>query len=119
MTKHILLIGSQSFAEATMAILQSYEHIETRHVTHVSIETFLARWRPDCAIINYDDFEYEPAAEIEALCRFRPRVTIVLVSSISIAQSVISGVSIVLRPSEMYLILGPLLSSLFNESVTV
>src|SRR5579863_3068643 len=99
--KHILLIGSRVFARDAATLLESCNGADMLHTKRVTVELFLAKWRPDCAIINCDDLEHEPLAEIEALTRFQPHVPIVLVSSRSESQIPASSVSAILLPSEM------------------
>jgi hypothetical protein len=117
--KRILLVGSEAFAVRAAALLDTCDDVETVHVSRVTIELFLVKWRPDCAIINCDDFEYQGSMEREALTRFHRRVTMVLVSSTSVCQSGEPSASAVLHPAEMCRMLVPLLRSLCTENVSV
>lgn len=117
--KRILLVGSEAFAVRAAALLDPCDDVETVHVSRVTIELFVVKWRPECAVINCDDLEHDPLVDIEALSRFRPKVTIVLVSSKRVSQAAASAVSGILLPAEMPAMLAPILSSLCNESLTV
>jgi hypothetical protein len=113
--KHILLLGSRPFAQRAAALLKSCEDVDTLHATHVSIDLFLSGWRPDCAIINCDDLEYEPLREIEELSRFQSKVATVLVSSGCASPLAASAAAAILLPSEMELKLAPLVASILTE----
>ncbi len=115
--KRILLVGSQSFAQGAATLLEACADVDLRWATHVTIDLFLGHWRPDLAIINWDALEGEPLADIEALGRFRPKVTIVLVSFNS-GSHLASLVSAVLLPSELDSMLAALVTSLFSEAPT-
>lgn len=114
--RRILLVGSRAFANIVAGLLESCEDVETLHTTCVTINLFLTRWRPDCAIIDCDNLAQEPLAEIEALSRFRPTVPIVLICSNCISQLAGPAVSAILRPSEMNPMLAPLVASLVNQT---
>ena len=110
--KHILLMGSEAFAKDAAALLESCDNFDTLHTTHVTIDLFLADWRPDCAIINCDDLEHELLSEIEELSRFQPGVTIILVSSSCISPLAAPAAAAILLPSEMQLKLAPMVTLL-------
>lgn len=113
---HILLMGSNAFAKDAAAPLESCDNVETLHIAHVTIDLFLAEWRPDCAIINCDDLEHELLSEIEELSRFQSGVTIILVSSGCVSPLAVPAAAAILLPSEMQLKLAPLVTLLMDES---
>jgi hypothetical protein len=112
---NILLIGSKVFADDATTVLGLCKNVRILHTSRVTIQLFLAKWRPDCAIVNCDDLGHEALAEIEALSRFEPKITTVLISSGCISQ-LAAGAAPMLSPSEMYSGLAPLLRSLLNEN---
>lgn len=112
--RHILLLGSRPFAQRAAALLESCKDVVTVHTTHVTIELFLSRWRPDCAIINSVDLEYEPLREIEELSRFQSNVAIILVSSGRLSPLAASAAAAILLPSELELNLAPVVASIFT-----
>lgn len=113
--RHVLLVGARAFAKSAAALLESCEDIDTLHTTHVTIDLFLAKWRPDCAIVNCDDLEHDPLTEVEALSRFQPKVAIMLVSSSCVSQWAALAVAAILLPSEIDRRLAPLVTSLLKE----
>lgn len=114
---HVLLVGSRAFAKRAATLLESCDNIDTMHTSHVTIALFLAKWRPDCAVVNCEDMEYAPLTEVEALNRFQPKVAIVLVSSSCVSELAALAVAAVLLPSEMDRTLAPLITSLLKERV--
>jgi hypothetical protein len=113
---HVLLMGSKAFAKAAAAPLESCDNVDTLHIAHVTIDLFLAEWRPDCAVINCDDLEHELLGEIEDLSRFQSEVTIILVSSGGVSPLAVPAAAAILFPSEMQLKLAPLVMLLMGES---
>jgi hypothetical protein len=113
--RHILLVGSRAFANSAAALLESSDDVDTLHATHVTIDLFLSKWRPDCVIINCDDLECEPPREIEELNRFQSKVAIVLVSSGCVSPAAASAAAAILLPSEVQPKLAPLVASIFTE----
>ena len=109
---HILLMGSKAFAKDAAALLESCDNVDTRHTAHVTIDLFLAEWRPDCAIVNCDDLEHELQSEIEELSRLQSGVTIILVNSSCISPLAAPGAAAILLPSEVQLRLAPLVTLL-------
>jgi len=114
--RHILLLGSRPFAQRAAVLLESCEDVDTLHTTHVTMDLFLSRWQPDCAIINCDDLEHEPLREIEELSRFQSKVALVLVSSGCASPLAASAAAAILLPSEMELKLAPLVASILTEN---
>ena len=111
---NILLIGYKAFADNATTLLALCKNVSTLHTQRVTIQLFLAK-RPDCAIINCDDLGHEALAEIEALARFEPKISTVLISSGCISKFAAVAAP-TLSPSEMYSGLVPLLRSLLNEN---
>lgn len=114
--RHILLLGSRPFAQRAAALLESCEDVDTLHATHVTLDLFLSVWRPDCAIINCDDLEYDPLREIVELSRFQSNVAIVLVSSECVSPLAAWAAAAILLPSEVKLNLAPVVASIFTEN---
>jgi hypothetical protein len=112
---NILLIGSKAFADDTTTLLVLCKNVCTLHISRVTVQLFLAKRRPDCAIINCDDLGHELLTEIEALSRFEPKIAIVLISSGCLSQ-LAAVTAPILSPSEMYSGLAPLLRSLLNDN---
>src|SRR5579863_10316290 len=112
----IFLIGSKAFADNATTLLALCKNVRTVHTSRVTIELFLAKRRPDCAIVNCDDLGHEALAEIETLSRFEPKIAIVLISSCCISQLAAAAAATILSPSEMYSGLAPLLKALLNEN---
>ena len=113
--QHILLVGSRAFAKWVLTLFERGEYVDVLHSSHVTIDLFLAKWRPDCAVVNCDDLEHELLTEIEALSCFRPKPAIVLVSSSRVSRLAAAEAAALLLPSEVRTTLAPLVRSLFTE----
>ena len=98
---HILFIGSRAFGDSAASLFDSAEDFETLRAPHVSIELFLAKWRPDFAVVNCDELEHEALVEVDALSRFHVKLPIVLVSSRPVPPEAASAAKAILHPSEM------------------
>lgn len=100
---------------AVLALFERGEDLDALHSAHLTMDLFLAKWRPDCAVVNCADLEHKPLTEIEALSCFRPKPLIVLVSSKRMSQLAASDAAAILIPSEVRTRLVPLVRSLFAE----
>lgn len=115
--RHLLIIGPRAFATTVVAALvELREDVVTMHAPYTSIDLFLTRWRPDCAVVDADDLGHETVVEIEALTRFEARLPIVIVSSHPVDPLVAPAAAAILCPSEVQTQLAPLVRLLVERT---
>jgi hypothetical protein len=111
--RNILIIGSKEFGTATATLFELRDGFSTICAASISIQLFLTKWRPDCAIVDFDPLHPATIAKIDSLTRFELKLPVVLITSHPVPYSLASSLAAVLRPSEVHAQLVPFVKSLF------
>jgi hypothetical protein len=114
--KHILLVGSKRFTKSTALLFRPRADFRITYAASVSIGLLLHKWRPDIAVVNCDDLQYQVVNAIDALKRFETKPAIIVVSSSPVSQVVTSAAQAVLHPSDLRNSLSQLVALHFQSS---